>query len=170
MLSTSMMLVEAGCTSRVGRCLGQLGAGTGFQSCAAPPFRATRVHYSAGCPSKLPCCSEFGYCRTMADWEEGYIRDCNGKSNGGAILDSDAKENVAELFLPRPPAGLIGLPPSKSPRLLEAPITSKLRPLPPITHEALMSVDVMEEEEKEERAAPKSSSKEELMSFLNLLR
>ena len=42
MFSTSMMLVEAGCTSRVGRCLGQLGAGTGFQSCAAPPFRATR--------------------------------------------------------------------------------------------------------------------------------
>ena len=34
--------VEAGCTSRVGRCLGLLGAGTGFQSCAAPPFRATR--------------------------------------------------------------------------------------------------------------------------------
>ena len=34
--------VEGGCTSRVGRCLGLLGAGTGFQSCAAPPYRATR--------------------------------------------------------------------------------------------------------------------------------
>ena len=24
-----------------------------------------RVHHAAGCPSQLPCCSEFGYCRTM---------------------------------------------------------------------------------------------------------
>ena len=34
--------VEGGCTSKVGRCLSLLGAGTGFQSCAAPPYRATR--------------------------------------------------------------------------------------------------------------------------------
>ena len=34
--------VEGGCTTRVGQCLGLLGAGTGLGSCAAPPFRATR--------------------------------------------------------------------------------------------------------------------------------
>ena len=34
--------VEGGCTTRVGQCLGLLGAGAGLGSCAAPPFRATR--------------------------------------------------------------------------------------------------------------------------------
>ena len=32
----------------------------------------------------------------QADWEEGYIRDCNGKSNGGTIdRGIDGQENVA---------------------------------------------------------------------------
>ena len=32
----------------------------------------------------------------QVDWEEGYIRDCNGKSNGGTIdRGIDAQENVA---------------------------------------------------------------------------
>ena len=59
-----------------------------------------RVHYTLGCPPSLPCCSEFGYCRSkvgqptkganllydpQGDWEGGYIRDCNGVSNGGAL-------------------------------------------------------------------------------------
>ena len=34
--------------------------------------------------------------KVQVDWEEGYVRDCNGKSNGGTIdRDIDAKENVA---------------------------------------------------------------------------
>ena len=48
----------------MGKCQGLLGAGTGLDSCAAPPFRATRVEWSLGCPAHRPCCSEFGYCRT----------------------------------------------------------------------------------------------------------
>ena len=32
----------------------------------------------------------------QADWEEGYIRDCNGKSNGGTIdRGINAKEHLA---------------------------------------------------------------------------
>ena len=65
MFSTSMMLVEAGCTSRVGRCLGQLGAGTGFQSCAAPPFRATRW-------------SMWG-----KEWKNGFLRHLPWSLKGG---------------------------------------------------------------------------------------
>ena len=35
-------------------------------------------------------------CLIQADWEEGYIRDCNGKSNGGTIdRGIDGQENVA---------------------------------------------------------------------------
>ena len=54
--------VEGGCTTRVGQCLGLLGAGAGLGSCAAPPFRATRsiiqqiqlYHLSLPCRSVAP--------------------------------------------------------------------------------------------------------------------
>ena len=42
-----------------------LGAGTGLNSCAAPPFRAKKVHWVYGCPAFASCCSEFGFCRSQ---------------------------------------------------------------------------------------------------------
>ena len=50
---------------------GLLGAGTGEGSCAAPPFRSHEVQWSYGCPAFAPCCSEFGYCRPLSEWEYG---------------------------------------------------------------------------------------------------
>ena len=35
--------MKAGCTSRVGECLGLLGAGSGLGSCAVPPFRCSSI-------------------------------------------------------------------------------------------------------------------------------
>ena len=32
----------------------------------------------------------------QADWEEGYIRDCNGKSNGGSLqIGFESSESIA---------------------------------------------------------------------------
>jgi len=100
--------VSCGCTSRVGQCLGLLGAGTGLGSCAAPPFRASQVEFDLGCPRATPCCSEFGYCRNREDWEFGFFRDCNGESNGKSLdIDTIIRELEAPDFVGRP-AGLIG--------------------------------------------------------------
>ena len=57
---------------------GLLGYGTGEGSCAAAPFRSQWVKWSYGCPAFAPCCSEFGYCRPLSEWEYGAFRDCNG--------------------------------------------------------------------------------------------
>ena len=53
---------------------GLLGAGKGEGSCAAPPFRAYEVQWAYGCPSFAPCCSEYGYCRPLEEWEYGKFR------------------------------------------------------------------------------------------------
>ena len=42
-----------------------LGVGTGRGSCAAPPYRATEVHWRFGCPPFASCCTELGYCRSQ---------------------------------------------------------------------------------------------------------
>ena len=42
-----------------------LGAGSGRGSCAAPPFRASEVHWRFGCPPFASCCTELGYCRSQ---------------------------------------------------------------------------------------------------------
>ena len=57
---------------------GLLGYGTGEGSCAAAPFRSKWVKWAYGCPAFAPCCSEFGYCRPLSEWEYGAFRDCNG--------------------------------------------------------------------------------------------
>ena len=44
--------------------LSLLGAGEGRGSCPAPPYRASQVNWPNGCPLNVPCCNEFGYCRT----------------------------------------------------------------------------------------------------------
>ena len=71
---------------------GLLGYGTGEGSCAAAPFRSQWVKWSYGCPAFAPCCSEFGYCRPLSEWEYGAFRDCNGVqylsfAEGFQILD-----------------------------------------------------------------------------------
>ena len=124
-----------GCTSNTGLCTGLLGAGTGLGSCAAPPFRSSRVEFSRGCPADRPCCSEFGYCRLRQgerllllrysdtctgwifhtinntftiDWEFGHFRDCNGVSNGASLAPQTlAREARAGTFRGNP-AGLLG--------------------------------------------------------------
>ena len=42
-----------------------LGAGTGLGSCAAPPYRARKVHWVYGCPPFASCCTELGFCRSQ---------------------------------------------------------------------------------------------------------
>merc|ERR1712013_935797 len=59
-----------------------LGAGEGRGSCPAPPYRATQVNWPNGCPLNMPCCNEYGFCKTEAEWLSGQFRDCNGLSNG----------------------------------------------------------------------------------------
>jgi len=84
---------------------GLLGAGTGEGSCAAAPFRALAVKWPLGCPANAPCCSEFGYCQSEANWHAGVFRDCNGVSNGAALPeDAIIAENTAAAH--GDPAGL----------------------------------------------------------------
>jgi len=72
-----------------------LGAGEGRGSCRAPPYRAKIVENELGCPTKSPCCNEYGYCRTQEEWLSGKFRDCNGLSNGlylpTAVVDAERK-------------------------------------------------------------------------------
>jgi len=58
-----------------------LGAGTGVGSCRAFPYRAEEVDWEV-CPQEVPCCNEYGYCRSREEWNELQFRDCNGVSNG----------------------------------------------------------------------------------------
>jgi len=64
-----------------------LGAGTGTGSCRAFPFRAAEVDWDV-CPPDLPCCNEYGYCRSREEWSLQNFRDCNGASNGIELPDS----------------------------------------------------------------------------------
>merc|ERR1719187_1823991 len=85
-----------------------LGAGTGLGSCAAPPYRAGKVHWVYGCPPFASCCTELGFCRSQVEWEEGNFRDCNGVSNGRPLPE---ETEIAEAE-PGPykgkPAGAVG--------------------------------------------------------------
>jgi len=71
--------------------LSLLGAGEGRGSCPAPPFRVSQVNWPNGCPLNVPCCNEFGYCRTEAEWLGGQFRDCNGLSNQQNLHDDVIK-------------------------------------------------------------------------------
>merc|ERR1711971_987788 len=64
-----------------------LGAGSGTGSCRAFPFRAAEVDWDV-CPPELPCCNEYGYCRTREEWGLQNFRDFNGASNGIELPDS----------------------------------------------------------------------------------
>ena len=55
--------------------------GAGVGSCRAFPYRTEEVDWEK-CPSEVPCCNEYGYCRMREEWEEKQFRDCNGVSNG----------------------------------------------------------------------------------------
>ena len=90
--------------------LSLLGAGEGRGSCPASPYRAAQVNWPNGCPLDVPCCNEFGFCKTevtfvaalilvmkhihisfQADWLSGQFRDCNGLSNGLNLPDDVIK-------------------------------------------------------------------------------
>jgi len=89
MSSYSICLVS--CLLTTGLSLTLLGAGEGRGSCPAPPYRATKVNWPNGCPLDVPCCNEFGYCKTEAEWLSGQFRDCNGLSNGQNLPDDVVK-------------------------------------------------------------------------------
>jgi len=116
---------------------GLLGAGTGEGSCAAAPFRAYEVKWPYGCPSFAPCCSEYGYCRPLEEWEYGKFRDCNGVSNGTPLPpETILAESQAGPYHGKP-AGEIGPPPDviKSHIHSPPPILPPHPPLPaPIVH------------------------------------
>merc|ERR1711874_192386 len=85
-----------------------LGAGTGLGSCAAPPFRAAKVHWVYGCPPFASCCTELGFCRSQAEWEEGDFRDCNGVSNGRSLPEETVKAEAEAGPYEGKPAGAVG--------------------------------------------------------------
>lgn len=68
-----------------------LGAGEGPGSCPAPPFRGKKLNWPNGCPLNVPCCNEYGFCKTEAEWIAGEFRDCNGLSNGISLPDDVIK-------------------------------------------------------------------------------
>merc|ERR1719461_231788 len=68
-----------------------LGAGEGPGSCPAPPFRGKKLNWPNGCPLNVPCCNEYGFCKTEAEWIAGVFRDCNGLSNGISLPDDVIK-------------------------------------------------------------------------------
>merc|ERR1712183_704519 len=82
-------------------------------SCAAAPFRANvaGIKWVGGCPAGAECCSEYGYCRSQAEWAVGAFRDCNGISNGTPLAaDAIAAENRAAAYGDVSAAGLIVVP------------------------------------------------------------
>jgi hypothetical protein len=50
--------------------LSLLGAGEGRGSCPASPYRGAKINWPNGCPLYVPCCTEFGFCKTE-------VRFCN---------------------------------------------------------------------------------------------
>merc|ERR1712013_792020 len=92
---------------------GLLGAGTGEGSCPAAPFRANAaaIKWTLGCPAGAECCTEYGYCRSQAEWVAGAFRDCNGVNNGRELpADAIAAENEAAAYGDTAAAGLIYVP------------------------------------------------------------
>merc|ERR1711978_725845 len=90
-----------------------MGAGTGEGSCPAAPFRANAaaIKWTLGCPAGAECCTEYGYCRSQAEWVAGAFRDCNGVSNGRELpADAIAAENEAAAYGDTAAAGLIYVP------------------------------------------------------------
>merc|ERR1712002_18114 len=97
---------------------GLLGAGTGEGSCAAAPFRAPAgaLKWPLGCPAGAECCSEYGYCRSQAEWSAGGFRDCNGVSNGRPLAaEAIDAENFAAAHGDTRGVGLINVPAGLNP-------------------------------------------------------
>merc|ERR1712002_1092967 len=95
-----------------------LGAGTGEGSCAAAPFRAPAgaSKWPLGCPAGAECCSEYGYCRSQAEWAAGGFRDCNGVSNGRPLAaEAIDAENFAATHGDTRGVGLINVPAGGNP-------------------------------------------------------
>merc|ERR1712013_643951 len=94
---------------------GLLGAGTGEGSCPAAPFRANAaaIKWTLGCPAGAECCTEYGYCRSQAEWVAGAFRDCNGVSNGRELpADAIAAENEAAAPVAAAPAVAVAAAPA----------------------------------------------------------
>merc|ERR1712002_286002 len=97
---------------------GLLGAGTGEGSCAAAPFRVApgALKWPLGCPAGAECCSEYGYCRSQAEWAAGGFRDCNGVSNGRPLAaEAINAENFAAAHGDTRGVGLINVPAGGNP-------------------------------------------------------
>merc|ERR1711872_759529 len=106
---------------------GLLGAGTGEGSCPAAPFRADAglLKWPLGCPAGAECCTEYGYCRSQAEWAAGAFRDCNGVSNGRPLAaDAIAAENEAAAYGDVSAAGLINVPAGASGYAAAAPVAA----------------------------------------------
>merc|ERR1712189_29135 len=104
---------------------GLLGAGTGEGSCPAAPFRADAglLKWPLGFPAGAECCTEYGYCRSQAEWAAGAFRDCNGVSNGRPLAaDAIAAENEAAAYGDVSAAGLINVPAGASGYAAAAPV------------------------------------------------
>merc|ERR1719412_1414594 len=111
---------------------GLLGAGEGEGSCAAAPFRAHHVQWSYGCPAFAPCCSEFGFCRPLAEWQYGEFRDRNGVSNGTPLSHQVLEAEQAAGGYHGQPAGEVGPHPDNIKAHYAAP-----PPPPPPHHHAV---------------------------------
>ena len=107
MKNIRLLAVAVTATLQVCAGLNLLGAGEGPGSCPAPPFRGKKLNWPSGCPLSTPCCNEFGYCVTEAQWLSGVFRDCNGLSNGTPLSDEVIK---LEAFYAAIEAGIIDNP------------------------------------------------------------
>ena len=107
MKNICLLAVTVAATLQVCAGLNLLGAGEGPGSCPAPPFRGKKLNWPNGCPLSTPCCNEYGYCVTEAQWVSGVFRDCNGLSNGTPLPDEIIK---LEAFYAAIEAGIIDNP------------------------------------------------------------
>ena len=107
MKNICLLAVALTATLQVCAGLNLLGAGQGPGSCPAPPFRGKKLNWPSGCPLSTPCCNEYGYCVTEAQWLSGVFRDCNGLSNGTPLPDEVIK---LEAFYAAIEAGIIDDP------------------------------------------------------------
>ena len=105
----NIRLVAVTVTASLHLCAGLnlLGAGEGPGSCPAPPYRGSKLNWPNGCPLSTPCCNEYGYCVSEAQWVSGVFRDCNGLSNGSPLPDEVIK---LEAFYAAIEAGIIDNP------------------------------------------------------------
>ena len=109
MTNIRLLAVALTATATLQVCAGLnlLGAGEGPGSCPAPPFRGKKLNWPNGCPLSTPCCNEYGYCVTEAQWVSGVFRDCNGLSNGTPLPEEVIK---LEAFYAAIEAGIIDNP------------------------------------------------------------